>query len=95
MDELLSATTQRDASTRWAAVTILQSFCQQTKLDYSEYVPQLFRGLLHVFTQTETFVLEAAWSCLQAVTKVVRFLEPEILLISEKIYTFVTMLNCF
>ncbi len=70
MDELLMATQNDTASLRCAAVIILHSYCQQTRGDYSEYVPQLFRGLLMLFTDTDPRVLHASWDCLNAVTKV-------------------------
>ncbi|PVD31523.1 hypothetical protein C0Q70_06936 [Pomacea canaliculata] len=53
----------------WAAVTMLQAFCSHTQADYSEYLPQLFRGLIQLFIQTDEPLLVAAWSCLDAITK--------------------------
>ena len=70
MDELLAATVKDQAGLRCAAVTILHSYCELTKADYAEYVPQLFRGLLHLFTDTDDRVLHASWDCLNAVIKV-------------------------
>ena len=70
MDELLAATNGEDVSMRLSAVTILHAYCQNTKADYSDYVPQLFRGILHLFTDEDERVLQASWECLNAVTKV-------------------------
>ena len=56
---------------RWAAVTILHSYCAQTKCDYSEYLPRLqFNGVVKLFTDQEDRMLHAGWDCLQAITKV-------------------------
>ena len=51
-------------------MTILHSYCAQTKVDYSKYEPQLLRGVLRIFTDTVDKVLQAAWYCLNNVTKV-------------------------
>ena len=72
MDDLLASCNHQQAVLRCAAVTILKAFCEQTRVDYSDYVPQLFRGLIHLFTDTDTKVLHASWDCLNAVTKVGR-----------------------
>ena len=70
MDDLLSSCHHQQAALRCAAVTILKAFCEQTRVDYSDYVPQLFRGLIHLFTDVDVRVLNASWDCLNAVTKV-------------------------
>ena len=54
---------------RRGAVTLLHAFCEQSKTDYSEYVPQLLRSLLLLFTDSEPGVLTEAWAGLAAVTK--------------------------
>ncbi|XP_067680434.1 stalled ribosome sensor GCN1-like [Haliotis asinina] len=69
MEDLLSASQMSDANMCASAVTILHAFCKQTELDFSEYVPQLLRGLIYLFTRTEDNILLAAWNCLDAVTK--------------------------
>ena len=53
-----------------AAVAILFSFCSNTRADYSDYVPQLLRGLIQLFTHTDEEMLKMAWNTLNAVTKV-------------------------
>ena len=70
MDELLSATNNPSSAVRCAAITILFAYCDQTKCDYSEYVPQLLRGIIHIFVDSDPRVLIAGWDCLNAVTKV-------------------------
>ncbi len=70
MEDLLTASHNADPKICTAAVTILHAFCKQTELDFTEYVPQLLRGLIHLFTRTDDAILLAAWNCLDAVTKV-------------------------
>ena len=72
IEELLSATSNNEASYRCAAVLTLQAYCEQTKADYSDHVPSLFRGLIHLFISNDERVLHASWDCLNAVTKVCR-----------------------
>ena len=57
MDILLDNCKSRDAVTRRGAVTLLAAFCDQTKVDISEYVPQLLRSLILLFTDTDKGVL--------------------------------------
>ena len=70
MDELLSATTSSNPKLRYAAVTILHVFCDQSKADYSEYIPQLIRALIHMSVDDNVLVLSVSWDCLNSVTKV-------------------------
>jgi hypothetical protein len=70
IDDLLSATSSGSASQRWAATMILFTYCEQTRADYSDYIPQLLRGVIHMSIDTDTRVLEAAWDCLNAIIKV-------------------------
>ena len=53
MDILLENCKSKDTVTRRGAVTLLAAFCDQTKVDISEYVPQLLRALILLFTDTE------------------------------------------
>ena len=69
MDILLDNCKSRDSVTRRGAVTLLAAFCDQTKVDMSEYVPQLLRSLILLFTDTDKGVLAEAHSALTAVTK--------------------------
>lgn len=55
-----------------AAVALLLAFCSNTRADYSDYVPQLLRGLIHLFTHKDEEMLKTSWLALSAVTKVGR-----------------------
>lgn len=70
MQELLTASQCPGASECWSAVAILHTFCEKSSADYSDYLPQLFRGLIALFTRSSERVLYAAWDCLNAITKV-------------------------
>merc|ERR1719266_100114 len=52
-----------------AAITLLASFCKDTKCDFSQYVPQLIRTLILLFTSQDQIVLNQAWNGLNSVTK--------------------------
>lgn len=54
-----------------ASVALLLAFCSNTRADYSDYVPQLLRGLIHLFTHTDDEIIKTAWLALSAVTKVI------------------------
>ncbi|XP_024940665.1 eIF-2-alpha kinase activator GCN1 isoform X2 [Cephus cinctus] len=69
MDQLMEATRAEDASRRRSAATLLCAFCRDTRADYSQYVPQLLRGLIHLFTDDDKDVLQMSWEALTAVTK--------------------------
>jgi len=70
MDILLESCRARDAATRRGAVTLLHGFCAETRADFAEFVPQLMRALLLLFTdRDEPAVLTHAWNALNAVTK--------------------------
>nr|XP_031848654.1 eIF-2-alpha kinase activator GCN1 isoform X2 [Nomia melanderi] len=69
MDQLMEATRAEDPSRRRSAATLLCAFCRDTRADYSQYVPQLLRGLIHLFTDDDKDVLQMSWEALTAVTK--------------------------
>ena len=81
MEELLTASNfKRDEHNRpktdemtlfkqRAAITLLCSFCKDTKCDYSQYVPQLIRVLILLFTSRDQVILEQSWNALNYVTK--------------------------
>lgn len=69
VDELLGHSKGDDVGTARAAVALLLSFCSNTRADYSDYVPQLLRGLINLFTNKDTEILKTAWQALSAVTK--------------------------
>jgi len=71
IDFLLSSMTSSSSCTqRWAAVVILQSFCERSRTDFTDYIPQLLRGVIHMTVDTDHRVLLAAWDCLDSITKV-------------------------
>lgn len=70
MDQLMEVTRSEDVGIRRAAATLLCGFCSHTRADYSQYVPQLLRGLIHLFTDQDREVLQISWEALGAVTKV-------------------------
>ncbi|PSN31349.1 eIF-2-alpha kinase activator GCN1, partial [Blattella germanica] len=69
MDQLMESTRSDKVELRRASVTLLCAFCRHTHADYSQYVPQLLRGLIHLFTDSNRDVLQMAWEALSAVTK--------------------------
>ena len=81
MEELLSAANfKRDENNRpkcdeatlskqRAAITLLASFCRDTKCDFSQYVAQLIRVFILLFTSKDSVVLSQAWNALNSVTK--------------------------
>ena len=71
MDQLMDATKSEDVSKRRGAATLLCVFCKDTRADYSQYVPQLLRGLIHLFTDDDKDVLQMSWEALTAVSKVI------------------------
>ena len=60
---------KQDAITRRGAVTLLYGFCDQTSTCYAEYVPQLIRALLLIFTDKDETILTPAWNALNSVIK--------------------------
>jgi len=71
INDLLSSMSSSATSTqRWAAVVILQSFCERSRTDYTDYMPQLLRAVIHMTVDTDPRVLHAAWDCLDSITRV-------------------------
>jgi len=69
MDILVDSCRAKDVASRRGAVTLLHAFCEQTKINIAEYVPQLIRVLMLVFTDKDEGVLKEAWAALNSVTK--------------------------
>ncbi|KAF8792212.1 eIF-2-alpha kinase activator GCN1 like protein [Argiope bruennichi] len=69
IDHLLEATRSTDSLRRHAAVALLLSYCCQRKVDISQHVPQLIRGLIRMFTDHDRKILQLSWEALNAVTK--------------------------
>lgn len=69
MDILMDSTRSDDTNTRRSAAILLCAFCTHSPGDYSQYVPQLLRGLLRLLADTDKDVLIRSWEALNAVTK--------------------------
>lgn len=69
MDTLMTSTKSEDLATRKAAATLLSVFCTHSPGDYSQYVPQLLRGLLRLFADSDKDILQRSWDALNAVVK--------------------------
>ncbi|KAG8223949.1 hypothetical protein J437_LFUL003757 [Ladona fulva] len=69
MDQLMEAARSERPELRRPAVTLLCAFCAHTKASYSQYVSQLLRALIHLFTDSDREVLQMSWEALNAVTK--------------------------
>lgn len=70
MDSLLENTRTDNVSQRRAAATLLCAFCANSRAQYTTHVPQLYRGLIHLCTDSDRDVLQMSWEALNAVTKV-------------------------
>ncbi|XP_053680198.1 eIF-2-alpha kinase activator GCN1 [Anopheles nili] len=69
MDTVMESTKSETPETRRAAATLLCAFCTHSPGDYSQYVPQLLRGLLRLLADGDRDVLQRSWDALNAVTK--------------------------
>uniref|UniRef100_A0AAG5CZ96 TOG domain-containing protein n=1 Tax=Anopheles atroparvus TaxID=41427 RepID=A0AAG5CZ96_ANOAO len=69
MDTVMESTKSDTLDTRKAAATLLCAFCTHSPGDYSQYVPQLLRGLLRLLADGDRDVLQRSWDALSAVTK--------------------------
>lgn len=70
VDTLLESTRNENADQRRAAATLLCAFCANSKAQYTNHVPQLLRGLIHLCTDSDRDVLHMSWEALNATTKV-------------------------
>ena len=53
-------------------MSLLHTFCQETKADYSQFIPALFRGIINLMNDTDELVVDMSWNALNAVTKVTK-----------------------
>lgn len=51
-------------------MSLLHTFCQETNADYSQFIPALFRGIIHLMNDSDELVVDMSWNALNAVTKV-------------------------
>lgn len=71
VDQLLEHTRADCPLRRRSAAALLCAFCGSSKADFSAYIPQLMRGLIHLCTDDDKEVLQMAWEALNAVTKTI------------------------
>lgn len=69
MDTVMESSKSDNPGTRKAAATLLCAFCTHSPGDYSQYVPQLLRGLLRLLADSDRDILQRSWDALNAVTK--------------------------
>ena len=69
IDTLMDASKSKDNDTKKAAATLLCAFCNNSPGDYSQYIPQLLQGLMHLLAETDKEILQRSWEGLNAVTK--------------------------
>ncbi|XP_055603671.1 eIF-2-alpha kinase activator GCN1 [Uranotaenia lowii] len=69
IDTVMESTKSEVPETRKAAATLLCAFCTHSPGDYSQYVPQLLRGLLRLLADSDRDILQRSWDALNAVTK--------------------------
>lgn len=69
MDTLMDSTKSDCVEVRRAAAALLCAFCTHSPGDYSQYVPQLLRGLLRLLADKDKDVVQRSWDALNAVTK--------------------------
>lgn len=70
IEDLLEATRSADVGMRQAAVIILNIYCGKTKADYTGHLRGLISGLMRLFNDTNSVVLNESWDALNAITKV-------------------------
>lgn len=87
MDQLLEYTRSDNVEQRRSAATLLCAFCATTRADYTNHVPQLLRGLIHLCTDSDKQVLQMSWEALNAVTKVSLFSCKRLLILCFRITT--------
>ena len=63
--------TELPPATRVAFLKLLHVFCEQSKADLTEFIPQLLRSLIHLAIETNEGIINTAWDCLNSVVKVV------------------------
>ncbi|XP_053225790.1 eIF-2-alpha kinase activator GCN1 isoform X2 [Podarcis raffonei] len=69
IEDLLEATRSPEVGMRQAAAVILNIYCSKTKADYTAHLRSLVSGLIRLFNDTNTVVLNESWDALNAITK--------------------------
>lgn len=70
IEDLLEATRSPEVGMRQAAAIILNIYCSKSKADYTCHLRSLVSGLIHLFNDSNTVVLDESWDALNAITKV-------------------------
>ncbi|KAJ2952425.1 hypothetical protein O0L34_g6729 [Tuta absoluta] len=69
IDTLLDTVRTSEGGRKRASAALVCAFVTHTRADLSPHVPQLLRGLLLLFAETDRDVLQMAWEALAALTK--------------------------
>ncbi|CAH2295310.1 eIF-2-alpha kinase activator GCN1 [Pelobates cultripes] len=69
IEDLLEATRSPDVGMRQAAAIILNMYCAKTKADYTPHLRSLVSGLLRLFNDNNSVVLNESWDALNSITK--------------------------
>lgn len=84
MSAMLALVKHDDHRRRACADLHLAKFCEKASIDFSRYYPDLIRVLLIAFDDSDSEVVKAGWSALNALTQRLRKEEMESLVISTK-----------
>uniref|UniRef100_A0A8C0PFQ9 Stalled ribosome sensor GCN1 n=1 Tax=Canis lupus familiaris TaxID=9615 RepID=A0A8C0PFQ9_CANLF len=69
IEDLLEATRSPEVGMRQAAAIILNIYCSRSKADYTSHLRSLVSGLIRLFNDSSSVVLEESWDALNAITK--------------------------
>ncbi|ESN99099.1 hypothetical protein HELRODRAFT_107160 [Helobdella robusta] len=71
MEVLIGGATNERApvGSRVASLNTLVVFCEQSKVDYSEFIPQLLRALIPLAAEQDSEIINSSWDCLNAIVK--------------------------
>lgn len=69
VDSLLESSRSENAACRRSATALLCAFCGQTRANYTQHVPQLLRGIIHLYADSDQGVLVMSCEALTAVFK--------------------------
>ncbi|XP_058850202.1 stalled ribosome sensor GCN1-like [Acipenser ruthenus] len=69
IEDLLEASRSADVGMRRAAATLLNGYVSKTKADYSAHTRSLVSGLVRLFNDGDSAVLNESWDALSSITK--------------------------
>ncbi|KAK1156554.1 hypothetical protein AOXY_G25541 [Acipenser oxyrinchus oxyrinchus] len=69
IEDLLEASRNSDVGMRRAAATLLNGYVSKTKADYSAHTRSLVSGLVRLFNDGDSAVLNESWDALSSITK--------------------------